>query len=69
MPATRLMPTQESEDLIELTRDIVDKELRPLADEAERTHTFHREVFTHTRPGRAAEPALPGGVRRRRAAL
>ena len=32
MPATRLMPTPESADLIELTRDIVDKELRPLAD-------------------------------------
>ena len=46
MPATRLMPTPESADLIDLTRSIVDKELRPLVDDAERTHTFHREVFT-----------------------
>ena len=29
MPAERLMPTDESVDLIELTRDIVAKELRP----------------------------------------
>jgi alkylation response protein AidB-like acyl-CoA dehydrogenase len=57
MPATRLMPTQESEDLIELTRDIVDKELRPLADEAERTHTFQREVFRKL--GRAGLLSLP----------
>src|ERR1700742_2706368 len=34
MPAERLMPTQESADLIELTRHIVDKELRPVVDEA-----------------------------------
>ena len=39
------MPTQESADLIELTRSIADKELRPLVDEAERAHAFHREVF------------------------
>src|SRR5580698_5147836 len=57
MPATRLMPTQESDDLIELTRDIVDKELRPLADEAERAHAFHREVFRTL--GRAGLLSLP----------
>jgi len=57
MPATRLMPTPESADLIELTRDIVDKELRPLADAAERTHTFHREVFRKL--GRAGLLSLP----------
>ena len=45
MPAERLMPTLESADLIELTRDIADKELRPLAGEAERAHAFHREVL------------------------
>ena len=32
MPAERLMPTQESADLIDLTRTIVDKELRPHVD-------------------------------------
>jgi alkylation response protein AidB-like acyl-CoA dehydrogenase len=36
MPATRLMPTEEGQDLIDLTREICDKELRPRVDEAER---------------------------------
>ena len=40
------MPTEESEDLIALTRDLVDKELRPKVDEAERSASFPREVFT-----------------------
>lgn len=57
MPAVRLMPTEESADLIELTRDIVDKELRPLAGEAERSHTFPREVFRML--GRAGLLSLP----------
>jgi hypothetical protein len=51
------MPTEESADLIELTRSIVDKELRPLVDEAERSHTFPREVFTTL--GRAGLLSLP----------
>jgi alkylation response protein AidB-like acyl-CoA dehydrogenase len=45
MPAERLMPTDESADLIDLTRTIVDKELRGAVDEAERTATFRRDVF------------------------
>ena len=45
MPANRLMPTPESDDLIELTRTLVDKELRPRVDQAERDHAFPREVF------------------------
>jgi len=57
MPATRLMPTQESADLIELTRDLADKELRPLVDDAERTHAFPREVFRTL--GRAGLLSLP----------
>jgi alkylation response protein AidB-like acyl-CoA dehydrogenase len=57
MPATRLMPTEESADLIELTRGIVGKELRPLVDEAERAHAFHREIFTTL--GRAGLLGLP----------
>src|ERR1700733_2047964 len=57
MPAERLMPTQESADLIELTRSIADKELRPLVGEAERAHAFHREVFTVL--GRAGLLSLP----------
>jgi alkylation response protein AidB-like acyl-CoA dehydrogenase len=57
MPAVRMMPSQESADLIELTRSIAEKELRPVADEAERTHTFHRETFTTL--GRAGLLSLP----------
>jgi alkylation response protein AidB-like acyl-CoA dehydrogenase len=57
VPAERLMPTQESADLIELTRSIADKELRPLVDEAERAHAFHREVFTTL--GQAGLLSLP----------
>ncbi|MCD0451762.1 acyl-CoA dehydrogenase family protein [Actinocorallia sp. API 0066] len=45
MPADRLMPTAESDDLIQLTRDIADKTMRPRADQAERAHAFPREVF------------------------
>ena len=57
MPATRLMPTQESADLIELTREIVDKEFRPVVDEAERIHTFRRDAFLTL--GRAGLLGLP----------
>ena len=45
MPATRLMPTEESSDLIELTRTLVAKELRPHVDAAERDHTFPRATY------------------------
>ena len=57
MPTVRLMPTPESADLIELTRDIVDKELRPRVDEAERRHEFPREVFRTL--GRSGLLSLP----------
>jgi alkylation response protein AidB-like acyl-CoA dehydrogenase len=57
MPATRLMPTQESSDLIELTRDIADKELRPYVDQAEREHAFSRMSFRTL--GRAGLLSLP----------
>ncbi|MGH3457612.1 acyl-CoA dehydrogenase family protein [Aeromicrobium sp.] len=57
MPAERLMPTEESQDLIDLTRTIVDKELRPNVDEAEATATFPRGVF-HTL-GRSGLLSLP----------
>ncbi|HST81330.1 MAG TPA: acyl-CoA dehydrogenase family protein, partial [Kineosporiaceae bacterium] len=45
MPATRLMPTQESEDLIVLTRTLVEKELRPRVTAAEAASAFPRQVF------------------------
>jgi alkylation response protein AidB-like acyl-CoA dehydrogenase len=57
MPAERLMPTDESADLIDLTRAIVDKELRPAVDEADRTATFPRETFRTL--GRAGLLGLP----------
>ena len=49
MAATRLMPTEEGQDLIDLTREICDKELRPRVDDAERAaatdESFPTEVF------------------------
>ena len=57
MPATRFLPDEISAELIELTRSIADKELRPRVDEAERTSAFPREVFTTL--GRAGLLSLP----------
>ncbi len=57
MPATRLMPTEESEQLIALTREIVAKELAPKAAAAEATAEFPREVFRTL--GRAGLLSLP----------
>ncbi len=57
MPADRLMPTEESTDLIALTRSIVDKELRPIVDEHDREARFPREVFRTL--GRAGLLGLP----------
>ncbi|MEP6816455.1 MAG: acyl-CoA dehydrogenase family protein [Marmoricola sp.] len=57
MPATRQLPTEESRDLIDLTRTLVDKELRPKVDEAEKSAAFPREVFRTL--GRAGLLSLP----------
>ncbi|HHU08623.1 MAG TPA: acyl-CoA dehydrogenase, partial [Intrasporangiaceae bacterium] len=71
MAATRLMPTDIGSDLIELTREIVDKELRPRVDDAERAaapealaanpgsvdEIFPREVFRAL--GQAGLMSLP----------
>ncbi len=57
MPATRLMPTDEASDLIDLTREIVDKELRPHAAAAEAEHRFPAEAFATL--GRAGLLGLP----------
>jgi alkylation response protein AidB-like acyl-CoA dehydrogenase len=57
VPAERFLPSVEAEDLIGLTRTIANKELRPLVDKAERTHTFHREAFRTL--GRAGLLGLP----------
>ena len=45
MPATRLMPTDEAADLIELTREICRKELAPHVDDAERKREFPASTF------------------------
>ncbi|WP_106848871.1 acyl-CoA dehydrogenase family protein [Blastococcus sp. Marseille-P5729] len=46
MVVQRLMPTDEGQDLIDLTREIADKELLPKAASYEREERFPREVFT-----------------------
>ncbi|MFF5108175.1 acyl-CoA dehydrogenase family protein [Streptosporangium sp. NPDC000509] len=45
MPASRVMPTSESADLITLVRDLAAKELLPRAAQAEADEEFPREVF------------------------
>ena len=57
MPAERLMPTDESADLIELTRDIVAKELRPVIADLDARAEFPRDVFRTL--GRAGLMSLP----------
>ncbi|NUS41658.1 MAG: acyl-CoA dehydrogenase [Terrabacter sp.] len=57
MPATRLMPTDEATDLIELTREICRKDLAPKVDEAERARAFPEQTFRTL--GRAGLLSLP----------
>ncbi|HLS44557.1 MAG TPA: acyl-CoA dehydrogenase family protein [Ornithinicoccus sp.] len=57
MPVQRVMPTEESADLIDLVRDIAREELRPHVDEAEAAARFPREVFATL--GRAGLLSLP----------
>ncbi|WP_030193632.1 acyl-CoA dehydrogenase family protein [Terrabacter tumescens] len=57
MPATRLMPTDEAADLIELTREICRKDLAPKVDDAERARAFPEETFRTL--GRAGLLSLP----------
>ncbi|MCW2788340.1 MAG: acyl-CoA dehydrogenase, partial [Aeromicrobium sp.] len=57
MPAERLMPSEESQDLIELTRDIVGKELRPVIADLDARAEFPRDVFRTL--GRAGLMSLP----------
>jgi alkylation response protein AidB-like acyl-CoA dehydrogenase len=51
------MPTPEAADLIELTREIAEKEMRSRAGEAERAGAFPRDVFLTL--GRAGLLSLP----------
>ncbi|MBO2455767.1 acyl-CoA dehydrogenase family protein [Actinomadura barringtoniae] len=45
MPAERMLPTPEAEDLIALTRELVSKELAPRAAPAEEAAAFPRDIF------------------------
>jgi alkylation response protein AidB-like acyl-CoA dehydrogenase len=45
VPVTRTLPTPEAEDLLALTRQIADRELRPRAAATERAGEFPRAVF------------------------
>ncbi|MPZ27978.1 MAG: acyl-CoA dehydrogenase, partial [Micromonosporaceae bacterium] len=53
----RLLPTPEAHDLLELTRELADKELAPRADEWEQRAEFPREVVRTL--GRAGLLGLP----------
>jgi alkylation response protein AidB-like acyl-CoA dehydrogenase len=57
MPASRVMPTDEATDLIDLVRDLAAKELHPRAAADEASETFPRDVFTLL--GRAGILGLP----------
>ncbi|QDO87675.1 acyl-CoA dehydrogenase [Ornithinimicrobium ciconiae] len=46
MPVTRLLPTEESHELIALVREIAREQLLPAVDEAEAAARLPREVFT-----------------------
>jgi len=45
MPAERLLPTTEAEDLVKLAREIARDELAPIASSYEEDHRFPREQF------------------------
>ncbi|MPZ27318.1 MAG: acyl-CoA dehydrogenase [Micromonosporaceae bacterium] len=53
----RLLPTPEAHDLLELTRELADKELAPRADEGEHRGEFPRELIRTL--GRAGLLGLP----------
>ncbi|MGF9663277.1 acyl-CoA dehydrogenase family protein [Arthrobacter crystallopoietes] len=57
MGATRLLPSEEAQDLVELARELSAKELAPRAAAAERAGEFPREVYRTL--GRAGLLSLP----------
>ncbi|USQ80762.1 acyl-CoA dehydrogenase family protein [Ornithinimicrobium faecis] len=57
MPVTRVLPTEESTELIALVRDIAREQLLPQVDEAEAAARLPREVFTML--GQAGLLSLP----------
>jgi len=57
MPASRVLPSSEAADLVELARTLAAKELAPNVDEAEAEGRFPREIFRIL--GRAGLLGLP----------
>ncbi|GLB68951.1 acyl-CoA dehydrogenase family protein [Arthrobacter mangrovi] len=57
MGATRLLPSEEAQDLLDLARELAAKELAPRAAAAERAGEFPREVYRTL--GRAGLLSLP----------
>src|SRR5664279_2005149 len=57
MPAERLMPSDESQDLIDLTREICADQLAPVASAAEEAARFPRDTFALL--GRSGLLSLP----------
>jgi len=57
MVVDRDLPTDEARELLSLTRELAEKELRPRVDDAERAAEFPREVFRTL--GRAGLLGLP----------
>ena len=57
MPVSRLVPTQEAADLLDLTRQLAAEELKPRAAGAEAAEKFPRELFRTL--GRAGLLGLP----------
>src|ERR1700710_524787 len=57
MPATRVLPTDEGADLLQLVRDLATKELAPRAAADEASETFPRDVFRML--GKAGVLGLP----------
>jgi alkylation response protein AidB-like acyl-CoA dehydrogenase len=59
VPVSRLVPSQEAADLLDLTRELAREELAPRAAQAEAEEAFPREVFRTL--GRAGLLGLPYG--------
>jgi alkylation response protein AidB-like acyl-CoA dehydrogenase len=57
MAVSRLLPTQEAEDLLDLVRDLADKELATRVEEHERAETYPEGLFALL--GRAGLLGLP----------
>ncbi|MDT7754640.1 MAG: hypothetical protein QOH27_538 [Mycobacterium sp.] len=57
MPVDRLLPTEDAEELIALTRDVADKVLDPIVDAHEKSETYPEGVFAQL--GAAGLLSLP----------